>query len=64
MSKQVRAVVSNLPIETLEDVRSKHKFIASLLGKTVRIRFRGPRHDWQKKHTRKCDAVGFSVYYV
>jgi hypothetical protein len=56
------AIASNLPIEQLETVRAKFKIFAKLQGKTLRIRYRGPRRDVMRLYTLKQDAVRFSVY--
>ena len=61
--KNVSSIVSNLPISQLDVARKQYKQEAKLVGKKVRIRYRGPRFDWMKLHTRKKDAVGFSVYF-
>ena len=56
------AIASNLPIEQLEELRPKLKTFAKLQGKTLRIRFRGPRRDIMRLYTLKRDAVRFSAY--
>ena len=61
--KNVSSIVSNLPISQLDVVRKQYKQEAKLVGKKVRIRYRGPRFDWMKLTTLKKDAVGFSVYF-
>lgn len=53
---------SNLPIAELETARTVFKTLARLQGKTMRIRYRGPRRDTMRLYTLKRDAVRFSVY--
>jgi hypothetical protein len=57
-----RAIVSNLPIEELEQAKSVYRVLAKLQSKTLRIRFRGPRRDAMRLYCLKRDAVRFSVY--
>ena len=57
------AIVSNVPIEKLEELRSKYKLLAKIAGKRMRIRFRGPRHDWMRLYCLKRNAKAFSVYF-
>lgn len=57
-----RAIASNLPIEQLEALRPMFKTFAKVQGKTLNIRFRGPRHDAWRSTCLKKDAVRFSVY--
>lgn len=57
------AIVSNLPIEQLEHTRKVFKTFALLQGKTMRIRFRGPRRDYMRLYTLKKDATRFSIYF-
>lgn len=54
----------NIPISQLEAVRSEYKFLAELVGRKLRIRFRGPRYDMMRLHTLKRHAHSFSVYFV
>jgi hypothetical protein len=61
--KNVSSIVSNLPISQLDVAWKQYKQEAKLVGKKVRIRYRGPRFDWMKLTTLKKDAVGFSVYF-
>lgn len=56
------AVVSNLPIEQLEELRPMFKTFAKVQGKRLRVRFRGPRRDAMRLYTLKRDAVRFSFY--
>jgi hypothetical protein len=59
----VRAIVSNLPISELETARPVYAGLAKLQGKTLRIRFRGPRYDAQRLYCLKRNARAFSVYF-
>jgi hypothetical protein len=52
-----------LPISQLDVAWKQYKQEAKLVGKKVRIRYRGPRFDWMKLTALKKDAVGFSVYF-
>ena len=61
--KTAVSVVSNLPISQLDVARKQYKQEAKLVGKTLRIRYRGPRYDGMRMTTLKKDAVGFSVYF-
>lgn len=71
MSKNVVAVVSNLPIAELETARLEHKFLAALVNKRVVVRYRGPRRKGRSGRTSfegqftclKQDARTFSIYY-
>jgi hypothetical protein len=56
------AIASNLPIEQLEDLRPMFKTCATVQGKRLRSRFRGPRRDTMRLYCLKRDAVRFSVY--
>ena len=58
-----RAIVSNLPMDQLEATRAVFKTFAKLQGKTLRIRFRGPRYDAQRLYCLKRNARAFSVYF-
>jgi hypothetical protein len=64
MAKQIKSIVSNLPISMLETISKEYKILAILSGKKMRIRYRGPRFDSMRLHTLKRDAVRFSVYFV
>jgi hypothetical protein len=57
------AVMSNLPIEKLEELRPKYKLLAKIAGKTLRIRFRGPRYDAMRLYCLKRNARAFSIYF-
>lgn len=57
------SVASNIPIAELETVRAQYKLIAKSMGKKVRIRYRGPRHDSMRMTCLKKDAKAFSVYF-
>ena len=54
----------NIPISQLDTVRREHKFLAKLVGRKLRIRFRGPRYDGMRLFTLKKHAHSFSVYFV
>jgi hypothetical protein len=54
----------NIPIDQLESVRKEYKFLAELVGRKLRVRFRGPRYDMMRLHTKKKHAHSFSVYFV
>ena len=56
-------VVSNLPIEQLEQVRSQYLLLAKLAGRKMRIRFRGPRYDTMRLYCLKRNARAFSIYF-
>ena len=58
-----RAVVSNLPIEELDQARSVYRVLAKLQSKTMRIRFRGPRRDAMRLYCLKKNARAFSIYF-
>ena len=57
------AIVSNVPIEKLEEVRPKYKLLAKIAGKRMRVRFRGPRYDAMRLHCLKRNARAFSIYF-
>jgi hypothetical protein len=57
------AIISNLPISELEKARAQYKLIAKLVGKKLRIRYRGPRYDIMRLYTKKRHAVRFSIYF-
>ena len=57
------AIVSNVPIEKLEELRPKYKLLAKIAGKRLRIRFRGPRRDTMRLYCLKRNARAFSVYF-
>ena len=59
----ITAILSNIPIEKLEEVRSIYKALARAEGKRMRIRFRGPRYDAMRLHCLKRNARAFSVYF-
>jgi hypothetical protein len=54
----------NSPIGQLEAVRKEYKFLAELVGRKLRVRFRGPRYDGMRLFTLKRHAHSFSVYFV
>lgn len=54
----------NIPIGQLEAVRKEYKFLAKLVGRKLRIRFRGPRYDGMRLYTLKRHAHSFCVYFV
>jgi hypothetical protein len=58
------AIASNIPIEKLDELRPKYQLWAKVAGKTIRIRFRGPRYDAMRLHCLKKNARAFSVYFV
>ena len=58
----IRAIVSNLPKDQLEATRAVFKTFAKLQGKTLRIRFRGPRSGADRSYCLKKNARAFSVY--
>lgn len=57
------AILKNLPIQVLEQVRPTIGRIAELTGKKLRVIYRGPRHDPGRSWCRRADARGFSVYF-
>jgi hypothetical protein len=57
------AIVSNIPIEKLEEVRPIYRALARAEGKKMRIRFRGPRYDAMRLHCLKRNARAFSIYF-
>jgi hypothetical protein len=59
----ITAILSNVPIEKLEEVRPIYRALARAEGKKMRIRFRGPRYDAMRLHCLKRNARAFSVYF-
>ncbi len=59
----ITAILSNVPIEKLEEVRPIYRALAQAEGKKMRIRFRGPRYDAMRLHCLKSNARAFSVYF-
>jgi hypothetical protein len=59
----ITAILSNIPIEKLEEVRPIYRALARAEGKRMRIRFRGPRYDAMRLHCLKRNARAFSVYF-
>jgi hypothetical protein len=59
----ITAILSNVPIEKLEEVRPIYRALARAEGKRMRIRFRGPRYDAMRLHCLKSNARAFSVYF-
>jgi hypothetical protein len=59
----ITAILSNIPIEKLEEVRPIYRALARAEGKKMRIRFRGPRYDAMRLHCLKRNARAFSVYF-
>ena len=57
------AIASNLPIAELEKARAQYKIISILMGKKMRIRYRGPRYDAMRLYCLKRNARAFSVYF-
>ena len=57
------AIISNIPIEKLEEVRPIYRALAKAEGKKMRVRFRGPRHDSMRLYCLKRNARAFSVYF-
>jgi hypothetical protein len=57
------AIISNIPIEKLEEVRPIYQALARAEGKKMRVRFRGPRYDWMRLYCIKRNARAFSVYF-
>jgi hypothetical protein len=57
------AIISNIPIEKLEEVRPIYQALARAEGKKMRVRFRGPRYDWMRLYCLKRNARAFSVYF-
>ena len=57
------AIISNIPIEKLEEVRPIYRALAKAEGKKMRVRFRGPRYDWMRLYCLKRNARAFSVYF-
>jgi hypothetical protein len=57
------AILSNVPIEKLEEFRPIYRALAKSEGKKLRIRFRGPRYDIMRLHCLKRNARAFSVYF-
>ena len=57
------AIVSNISIEKLEQVRTIYRALAKAEGKKMRIRFRGPRYDSMRLYCLKRNARAFSVYF-
>lgn len=57
------AIISNVPIQKLEEVRPIYRSLAQAEGKKMRIRFRGPRYDSMRLTCLKKDARAFSVYF-
>jgi hypothetical protein len=56
-------VISNIPIEKLEEVRPIYQALAKAEGKKMRIRYRGPRYDAMRLTCLKKDARAFSIYF-
>jgi hypothetical protein len=59
----ITAILSNIPIEKLEEVRPIYKALARAEGKKMRVRFRGPRYDTMRLHCLKSNARAFSIYF-
>lgn len=59
----VVAIVSNIPIQKLEEVRPIYQALAKAEGKKMRVRFRGPRYDAMRLTCLKKNARAFSVYF-
>jgi hypothetical protein len=57
------AIISNIPIEKLEQVRPIYRALALAEGKKMRVRFRGPRYDWMRLYCLKHNARAFSIYF-
>jgi hypothetical protein len=57
------AIISNIPIEKLEEVRPIYRALALAEGKRMRIRYRGPRYDAMRLYCLKRNARAFSVYF-
>jgi hypothetical protein len=57
------AILSNVPIGKLEQLRPIYRALARAEGKKMRIRFRGPRYDAMRLHCLKRNARAFSVYF-
>ena len=55
-------VVKDLPIETLDAVRSALKTHLGDLYKEIRVRYRGPRRP-RSQDTLKRDAVRYTIYH-
>lgn len=66
MSKVYKTIcyAKNIPISQLESVRKEYKFLATLMGRKLSIRFRGPRYDVMRLYTLKRYAHSFCVYFV
>jgi hypothetical protein len=57
------AILSNIPIEKLEQYRPIYRGFAKADGKKMRIRFRGPRYDSMRLYCLKRNARAFSIYF-
>ena len=57
------AIISNIPIDKLEEVRPIYQALARADGKKMRVRFRGPRYDCMRLYCLKRNARAFSIYF-
>ena len=57
------SIISNIPIEKLEEVRPIYRALARAEGKKMRVRFRGPRYDSMRLYCLKRNSRAFSVYF-